>query len=211
MYNMDISILGYKFNLELLIFIGIIYLILVSHTVCGCCRLNGMGLLEGLTTMATKKTDINDKKVATKKKTDLLKTQVNAGGSTPLPSLNEAVKVKAITSKEGFTGANINYGQSSPYSLQHNDAVDTKAWFQANLTVVPGQPLNSDVKEFLARPEQPLPLPEGEMLLFANTEFKPECCGGSTYSNSSGCACLSSSTYNYLVTRGSNNIPYSEY
>ena len=50
---MDISIFGYKFNLELLIFIGIIYLILVSHTVCGCCTINGMGLIEGLTTMAT--------------------------------------------------------------------------------------------------------------------------------------------------------------
>jgi hypothetical protein len=206
---MDISILGYKFNLELLIFIGIIYLILVSHTVCGCCRLNGMGLLEGLTTMATKKTDVNDKKVATKKKTDLLKTQVNAGGSTPLPSLNEAVKVKAITSKEGFTGANINYGQSSPYSLQHNDAVDTKAWFQANLTVIPGQPLNPAVKEFLARDDPPADL-DNSMLIFANTEFKPECCPN-TYSNGSGCACLSTQKYNALVTRYGNNVPFDQY
>lgn len=206
---MDISIFGYKFNLELLIFIGVIYLILVSHTVCGCCRLNGMGLMEGLTTMATKKADEKDKKVAAEKKTDLLKTQVNAGGATPLPSLNEDVKVKAITSKEGFTGANINYGQSSPYNFEHNDAVDTKSWFQANLTVIPGQPLNPAVKEFLARDDGPADL-DNSMLIFANTEFKPECCPN-TYSNSSGCACISSQKYNALVTRYGNNVPFDQY
>ena len=67
MYNMEIVIFGYKFNLELLIFIGIIYLILVSHTVCGCCSINGMGLIEGLSTMATKSSGnnkIKDKKTA---------------------------------------------------------------------------------------------------------------------------------------------------
>ena len=58
--------------------------------------------------------------------------------------------------------------------------------------------------------EQPVPLPEGEMLMFANTPFKPECCPN-TYSNSSGCACMTGNQYNYLITRGSNNVPYSEY
>ena len=211
---MDISIFGYKFNLELLIFIGVIYLILVSHTVCGCCSLNGMGLMEGLATMATTdasgNSTVTGKKAAAIKKTDLLKTQVNAGGSTPLPALNEAVKVKAVAGKEGFTGANINYGQSSPYDLAHNDAVDTKSWFQPNLTVVPGQPLNPAVKEFLNRPEQPVPLPEGELDLFATTEFKPECCPN-TYSNSSGCACMTTKQYNGIITRFGNNIPYSEF
>ena len=45
MYNMDISIFGYKLNLEVLILIGVIYLILVGHTFCGCCN---YGLLEGM-------------------------------------------------------------------------------------------------------------------------------------------------------------------
>ena len=211
---MDISIFGYKFNLELLIFIGIIYLILVSHTVCGCCRLNGMGLIEGLSTMATTDASGNNtvtgKKAIAIKNTDLLKTQVNVGGATPLPALHEAVKVKAVSSKEGFTGANINYGQSSPYDLARNDVVNTQGWFQPNLTVTPGQPLNPAVKEFLNRPSQPIPLPEGEMDMFANTEFKPECCPN-TYSTGSGCACMTSPQYNYLITRGFNNLPYDEY
>jgi hypothetical protein len=212
MYNMNINIFGYNVDLQMLIFIGIIYLILVSHTFCGCCSVNGMGLIEGLATMAT--TDISgnnplkDKKLA---KAELLKTQVNAGGTSPLPLLNEEAKVKtAVGKKEGFTGANINYGQSSPYDLARNDAVDTKSWFQSNLSVIPGQSLNPAVKEFLARPEQPVPLPEGEMLMFSNTEFKPECCPN-TYSTGSGCACMTGTQYNYLITRGSNNVPYSEY
>ena len=78
------------------------------------------------------------------------------------------------------------------------------------MTVVPGQPLSEGVKKFLAREPQPVPLPEGELLLFANTPFKPECCPN-TFSTSTGCACMTGPQYNYLVTRGGNNVPYSEY
>ena len=48
------------------------------------------------------------------------------------------------------------------------------------------------------------------MLMFANTKFKPECCP-TTYTNSSGCACMSNKQYEYLIQRGGNNVPYSEY
>lgn len=47
-------------------------------------------------------------------------------------------------------------------------------------------------------------------LMFKNTSFKPECCPN-TYSNSMGCACMSTKQYNYLETRGGNNVPYSQY
>jgi len=36
---MEISILGFSVNLEVLILIGIIYLILVLNTVCSCCNI----------------------------------------------------------------------------------------------------------------------------------------------------------------------------
>jgi hypothetical protein len=78
------------------------------------------------------------------------------------------------------------------------------------MTVVPGQPLSSGVKQFLAREPQPVPLPEGELFMFANTPFKPECCPN-TYSTSQGCACMTGNQYNYLVERGGNNVPYSQY
>lgn len=154
MYNMDISILGYKFDLEVLILIGIIYLVLVSHTICGTCNVGGL--------------------------------------------------------IEGFVGANTNYGESSRYSLSNDKPINTSSWFQQNLTVTPGKPLSAGVKEILNRKPQPVPLPEGELDMFANTSFKPECCPN-TYSNSTGCACMTTGQYNYLITRGGNNVPYSEY
>jgi len=149
---MDFNLFGYKINLEILILIGVIYLILVGHMFYGCCNCNSL---------------------------------------------------------EGFVGANTNYGQSSQYNI-NNQPINTSSWSAPNLTVTPGQPLSQGVQNILNRPEQPVPLPEGEMLLFANTPFKPECCPN-TYSNSSGCACMTTKQYNYLQLRGSNNVPYSEY
>tara|TARA_Y100000996_G_scaffold411316_1_gene395236 strand:- start:1392 stop:1661 length:270 start_codon:yes stop_codon:yes gene_type:complete len=48
-----------------------------------------------------------------------------------------------------------------------------------------------------------LPLPPGEMLFFADTDFKPECCPA-TYTTSDGCACLTDSQTNYISRRGGN-------
>ena len=49
----------------------------------------------------------------------------------------------------------------------------------------------------------PVPLPEGELFFFADNKFKPECCP-STYSDSTGCACLSQDQVNYINQRGGN-------
>jgi len=171
MYNMDISILGYKINLEIIILICVIYLILVTHTVGSCCNYNN--IMEGLTNM---------------------KKQIQ----------------KSSNKKEGFTPANINFGESSKFNLDNNHIINTSSWDMQDLTVVPGEPLSKSVKKILNRPSQPIPLPEGELLMFDNTPFKPECCPN-TYSNSMGCACMTTKQYNYLVTRGGNNVPYSEY
>jgi hypothetical protein len=203
---MDISIFGYKLNLEILILIGVVYLILVGHTVCGCCNMGK--IMEGLTDMADSVMDASGNKIADAKKAEDAKKEMptQAAAGCPTTPTTTDVPVK----KEGFTGANINYGESSTYSLNNDQEVDTSSWNAQNMTVTPGQPLSAGVKQFLAREPQPVPLPEGEMFMFANTQFKPECCPN-TYSNSSGCACLDSKSYNYLVTRGGNNVPYSEY
>lgn len=157
MYNMDISIFGYKISLEILILIGVVYLILVSHTLCGSC--NFYSLIEG---------------------------------------------------REGFSGASTNNGSSSSYKLNDYSHINTSSWNQQNMTIKPGQPMSAGVKEMLNRPQQPIPLPEGELDMFATTEFKPECCPN-TYSKSTGCACMTPGQYNYLINRGGNNVPYSEY
>jgi hypothetical protein len=193
MYNMDISILGYKLNLEILILIGVVYLILATHTLCGCCNYS---LMEAFTNVS------NNMKNGTQ----------DSSGNIPMPAgAAMASKIKgAMQGKEGFVGANTNYGQSSPYDLNSDSAINTSSWNAPDMTVVPGKPLSPGVKQFLAREPQPVPLPEGEMFMFATTPFKPECCPN-TYSNSSGCACMTGNQYNWLVQRGGNNVPYSEY
>jgi hypothetical protein len=193
---MDISILGYKLNLEILILIGIVYLIMVGHTLCGCC--NFYKLIEGM----EGEMDASGNKL---KQIHDAKQQAKAQLQANLPT-----QVPANTTTEGFVGANTNYGESSAYDLSDSMPVDTSSWSAQNMTVVPGQPLSEGVKKVLDRPEQQLPLPEGEMLMFANTKFAPEYCPN-TYSNSSGCAAMSVGQYNYLITRGGNNVPYSEY
>jgi hypothetical protein len=209
MYNMDISIFGFKINLEVLILIGVVYLILVGHTVCGCFNYS---LIEGLDNMM--KTDASGNST-----NDNMPTQMPVGGaSAPTPAgnmiagaaKNGSSNANGKAGKEGFVGANTNYGQSSPYDISSYNPINTSSWSKPNMTVVPGQPLSQGVKQFLEREPQPVPLPEGEMLMFANTPFKPECCPNS-YSTSTGCACMTGPQYNYLILRGGNNTPYSEF
>lgn len=147
---MNIELFGFKLSLEVLILMGIIYLVIIINSLYGCCNY------------------------------------------------------------EGFVGANTNYGESSQFSLTNNKLVNTDSWSMPNLTIVQGKPPSLGVQNILNRSPQPVPLPKGEMLMFANTPFKPECCPN-TYSNSMGCACMTVKQYNYLNNRGGNNVPYSEY
>jgi hypothetical protein len=207
---MDISVFGYKLNLEILILIALVYLIMVGHTFCGCYN---YGLMEGFTDACGNTIDVSgnlqEKKEMVQQKVQAAKTNL-AAQSTAGTNTSSTPVTSATTTTEGFTGANINYGESSLYSLSQDDPVDTSSWSAQNMTVTPGQPLSAGVKQFLDRPEQPVPLPEGEMFMFANTKFAPEYCPN-TYSNSSGCAAMTGAQYNYLITRGGNNVPYSEY
>ena len=60
MYNMDINLFGFKLNVEILILIGVVYLILVGHTIGGCC--NMPRIMEGLSDMASSESSDEDKK-----------------------------------------------------------------------------------------------------------------------------------------------------
>ena len=163
---MEISIFGFKFRLEILILIVVVYLIMAGHLLCSC---------------------------------------------TTFPLMEGMVVIKKEEKKESFVGP-INDGESSAYTLGSYNGVimPTSKWGRPNLTVVPGQPLSKGVQNILNREKQPIPLPEGELNMFETTPFKPECCPNA-YSNSSGCACMTVDQYNYLITRGGNNVPYSEY
>ena len=190
-------------RINTILLIVILIIILTGHVVCSCSRMSASKVVEKLTGMPTippsggpKKGGIGPKKV------DIVKRVVK-----------DKVKNAVQNKMEGFTGANTNYGQSAPYLLGSPSgtvAVDTNSWNQPDLVVKCDGSYGKGVADILARPNQPIPLQEGELDIFATTPFKPECCPN-FYSNSTGCACMTTDQYNYMQTRGGNNVPYSEY
>jgi hypothetical protein len=219
--NMEITVLGVKLRIGVIILIVVLYWLLWGHVLCCCSR---VGLLEGLEDMAGAVTGDQKKNthvavidgpaeasVSTSTTTNPAMSAANLNTDATPVAATVNPQVSNITPlTEGFVGANTNYGQSSSYSLSNNKGVNTSSWFTPNLTYKKGGKEGKGVQNILNRPKQPIPLPEGEMLMFANTEFKPECCPNA-YSNSTGCACMDVGQYNYLINRGGNNVPYSEY
>lgn len=181
---MDISVFGFKLNVEILILIGVVYLILVVHTLSGCCNYS---LIETFTNASG----------------NIASALQDMSGNIPSPA-------GGAVAKEGFVGANTNYGQSSPYDLNSSSMINTSSWSAPDMSVISGKPLSQGVKDFLAREPQPIPPPEGQLSMFATTPFKPECCPN-TYSTSTGCACMTGQQYNWLIKRGGNNVPYSDF
>ena len=155
---MEISIGSYKFRLEIVVAIVIVFWIMFGHMLCGCCKVN---LFSKFT--------------------------------------------------EGFTSANnTGYGPEFGKSNTPGYIMEPSTWSMPNLTYSPGTVPDSGIKSIWDRPKQPIPLPKGELDIFATTPFKPECCPNA-YSSSTGCACMTVKQYNYLRERGSNNVPYDIY
>lgn len=174
---------------EIIILIIVLFFVMSGHLFCSCAQTTP---LEAMTSMAT---------MVMKNGKPVKPVMEGLGKKGPL------MGPQAATLTEGFTGANTNNGESSMYN---EPPVSTTSWFTPNLTYTPGQPVSQGIQNILNRPKQPVPLPEGEMLMFKNTLFSGECCPN-TYSNSMGCACMTVDQYNYLIDRGGNNVPYSEY
>ena len=187
MYNMEISIGSYKFRLEIVILIVVMFLIMFGNLLCGCSR---VGMMEGMEIMKDN-SDTPGKKVAAKR----------VYNST----------TDETTTTEGFVGANNTaYGPEFAGARTPDYIMNPSTWSMPTLTYSPGSKPDAGVKSIWDRPKQPIPLPKGQLDMFATTPFKPECCPNA-YSSSMGCACMTVDQYNYLRERGSNNVPYSEY
>jgi hypothetical protein len=123
----------------------------------------------------------------------------------------EMAKNTMKKAKEGFTGANnSSYGPEFAAAKSPDYILNPSTWSAPTLTYSPGTAPDAGVKAIWDRPNQPIPLPKGELDFFATTKFKPECCPNA-YSSSTGCACMTVKQYDYLQQRGGNNVPYSEY
>jgi hypothetical protein len=210
MYNMSF------FRTEIIILIVVLLFVLSGHLFCSCAQTTP---LEAFTTVSKTLMKEGLMSKGSPSPNSPLKTALNGGGMGGGKYLAPNMRTGAASGptvaalnafknmKEGFTGANTNNGESSMYN---EPPVSTTSWFTPNLTYTPGQPVSQGIQNILNRPKQPVPLPEGEMLMFKNTLFSGECCPN-TYSNSMGCACMTVDQYNYLIDRGGNNVPYSEY
>ncbi len=194
MYNMDISIGSYKFRLEILILIVVVFWIMFGHLLCSCCT---MSLQEGFET--AKKAAKAAKKAATDEV--IMDNRNNTAEE----------EEEGVIVTEGFVGSN-NAAYSPEFSASKAPGYMMKpdTWAMPTLTYSKGKAPDAGVKAIWDRPKQPIPLPEGELDMFATTPFKPECCPNA-FSTSEGCACMTVDQYNFLTHRGSNNVPYSEY
>ena len=112
--------------------------------------------------------------------------------------------------KEGFSNYKTNAGPQFASNNGNYTYMPSDKWSQPSLVYATGTSPSAGVQSILNRGNNQAPLASGEMDVFANTQFKPECCPN-TYSNSQGCACMSTQQYNTLITRGGNNIPFSQY
>ena len=56
-----------------------------------------------------------------------------------------------------------------------------------------------------------VPLPEGQLFMWANNEFNGNCCNNSNGSGGNGCACITKEQSCYLNARGGNRAVGSEF
>lgn len=186
---MNITIGSFKFRVEILILIGVVLFILFGNVLCSCSKIS---FREGLE-MAKQVVSKNNKITASK---------------AVIPTNNWGPVNKK---KEGFVGFNNLSSETSFSKTNSPDYImDPSSWSMPSLSFSPGTTPDAGVESIWNREKQQIPLPEGELDMFAKTPFKPECCPN-TYSSSTGCACMTVNQYNYLQERGGNNIPYSEY
>ena len=207
MYNMEISIGSYKFRLEILILIVVMFWILFGHLLCSCSRVSmmeGMAMMkEGLTGTPGRKAAAvgvyNSNNPTTDDTTTSDGTNGTNGTTTTTSTVEGFVSSNNIASTSQFAGA-----KTPDYIM------NPSTWARPTLTYSPGTKPDAGVKAIWDRPKQPVPLPEGQLFFWETTPFKPECCP-SYMSSSTGCACITVDQYNYLRERGGNNVPYSEY
>lgn len=201
MYIMDISIGTYKVRLEIVIIIIIVGWILFGHLLCSCCNVTFREGLE-MANVAVARA-VGEKRGQIPANTSNF-IDSNSSSTTPNNGYN-------LGRTEGFVGNN-NVASTPEFGGAKSPGyiMNPNTWAWPTLLYSPGTTPDAGVAAVWNRPKQPIPLPKGQLDMFETTPFKPECCPN-TYSTSMGCACMTVGQYNYLIDRGGNNVPYSEY
>lgn len=114
---------------------------------------------------------------------------------------NPGANVSGFTSREGFISEGASTLGAPLQELNNGDLASS--WISKATTFASEFGYGDMNNKGTAYNGTPVPLPEGEMVIFSQNKFKPECCP-SPYSSSSGCACITPEQINYLNTRGGN-------
>jgi hypothetical protein len=106
--------------------------------------------------------------------------------------------------QEGFDAVIVGVGSALDYKM--GDGVkrswENKDTSENNKPSVVND--NTNIYSALEKNDaDPVPLSEGELLIFANNKFSPECCP-SSYSNANGCVCASPEQMKHINERGGN-------
>ena len=122
--------------------------------------------------------------------------------------------------KEGFKAGLVGLGTALDYKMGdgvkrswENPAMVTADMAPHDINDINDNKINDNENIFseLEKNEGgPIPLHEGELLIFDNNKFSPECCP-STYSTGEGCLCASPEQMKYLSERGGNRTLYDQY
>lgn len=192
---MEFKVFGHPIRLINVVIFVLIGILICTNLICSCCNLSLPQMLglakEGMETM-----DHMAKKNKDKKK----KEHEAKHGST-----NEAK-----SGKEGYTNMKDDAALVNASTLGHDNNEDVKKSWISNAMKYAG---NMGYKTFLQKAAEnkgtPVPL-QGTMDFFKDNAFRPDCCP-STYSLSTGCACLSSDQIEYLNERGGNRTLPTEF
>lgn len=116
-------------------------------------------------------------------------------------NFSEAFTQQTMLGSDDY-GAPINYNM--------DNGLPTKNWENAARNYAKQMGNQDNTKSGMNYKGGPIPLPPGELLIFADNEVKPECCP-SYYSSSTGCICTSQKQWDYLNQRGGNRTLSTEF
>ena len=185
MYIMELTILGQKCRLEIMIACVILGFVTAMLTVCNC----------------RKPAPKNDQHSENKHIEGNHMEDTHSVGNNPVN------KGPGSIIQEGFTKlADIAKSADVDYQMGN----DSKgSWTQKALGYASDMGYDTVLSNHANYKGTPVPLDE-TMHFFKDNAFKPECCP-SSYSSSTGCACTSVAQLNYLNQRGGNRTMDSEY
>jgi hypothetical protein len=202
----------FRTRTSLIIACVVIGIVIGSIALSGCTT--SYGLIEGMETK--KKSDTNTSSHSTTNTS----TTTPASAAAPVPAdasktvdaskHDDKLKpadVKADVKADASAKENFEVRQPIGFaSLQTSSSDDwnLSRWVKDAARYAKGMGNENKLDSYQYNSGPTIPLPEGELNFFKDTKFDPSCCPA-TYSNSTGCACLSKPQFNYLTTRGGNH------